>query len=106
MNPDFIRSQNIRVLGLANTLYVASERLWDTDLPGSGVLNDRSDRVLTAPGMQLSKWALLDWMAHATISYHSPRSLGEGYFQSAAKGQEFVVDPNPDATSWALSVLQ
>ena len=88
-----------------NTLYLASDRLLTTDLPGAGVLDHRADRVLTAPGRSTSRWRLLDWMAHASISYHGPGSIKDGYFQSAAKGQEFVIDGAPDVAGWAESVI-
>lgn len=89
-----------------NTLYLPVERLSGTDQPGSGVLDHREDRVLTAPGESLSRWRLLDWMRSTKISYHNARSLRDGYFQSVAKGQEFVVDATPEAVEWANSVLR
>jgi len=84
---------------------VAADHLLDTELPGGGTLDYREDRVLTAPGHRLSQWRLLDWMKRASISYHSAASLREGYFQSAAKGQEFVIDDDPFASSWACGLL-
>ena len=88
-----------------NTLYLATDHLTETDLPGARVLDHRTDRVLTAPGQSQSRWRLLDWMAQATLSYHTPRSIKDGYFQSAAKGQEFVVEATPDVLAWAESVI-
>lgn len=88
-----------------NTLYLAASRAGGTDLPGSGVLDHRPDRVLTAPGLASSRWRLLDWMTRTQISYHSPKSVQAGYFQSAAKGQEFVIDATPEVSTWAESVL-
>ena len=88
-----------------NTLYLSTDHLIDTDLPGAGVLGHRPDRVLTAPGLALSRWRVLDWMGHTTISYHTPRSIRDGYFQSAAKGQEFVIDATPEVFAWAQSII-
>lgn len=88
-----------------NTLYLAADHLATTDLPGAGVLDYRADRVLTAPGQSQSRWRILDWMTRATISYHSPRSIKHEYFQSAAKGQEFVADATPDVLAWARSLI-
>lgn len=88
-----------------NTLYLSTDQLTGTDLPGAGVLDIHPDRVLTAPGLALSRWRMLTWMRHATISYHSPRSIKDGYLQSAAKGQEFVIDATPDVLAWALGII-
>ena len=87
------------------TLYLAATRFANTDLPGSGTLDHRPDRVLTASGLASSRWRLLDWMGRVPISYHNPTSIKEGYFQSRAKGQEFVVDATPDVRAWAESVI-
>ena len=88
-----------------NTLYLASDRLTFTEAAGSGVLDHRDDRVLTAPGLAQSRWRLLDWMNSASVSYHNQASIKDGYFQSAAKGQEFVVDGSSLTRSWAESVI-
>lgn len=88
-----------------NTLYLAAAHFTTTELPGSGVLDHRVDRVLTAPGLTPSRWRLLDWMTHVPVSYHRPDSIKAGYFQSAAKGQEFVVDGAPEVVAWAESVI-
>ena len=88
-----------------NTLYLASGRLTFVDAAGSGVLDYRDDRVLTAPGLAQSRWRLLDWMNAASISYHTQSSIKDGYFQSAAKGQEFVVEGGPLIRDWAESLI-
>nr|WP_300146850.1 hypothetical protein [Propionicimonas sp.] len=89
-----------------NTLYLGADRLMATDLPGAGVLDYREDRVLTAPGQSLSRWRILDWMTQGKMSYHSALSIKDGYFQSAAKGQEFVVEATADALEWAQAVIR
>lgn len=73
--------------------------------PGSGTLECRDDRILTAPGLAQSRWRVLDWMRSVPISYHSPASIRDGYFQSAAKGQEFVVGESPAVRDWARSLI-
>lgn len=88
-----------------NTLYLASDRLTFAEADGSGVFAHREDRVLTAPGLAQSRWRLIDWMSSASISYHTPASIKDGYFQSAAKGQEFVVGGDVLAQKWAESVI-
>jgi hypothetical protein len=88
-----------------NTLYLAATRFATTGLPGSGTLDHHLDRVLTAPALALSRWRLLDWMTRTPISYHGPQNIKEGYFQSVAKGQEFVIDATPEVWAWAESVI-
>ena len=88
-----------------NTLYLASDQLSFADVPGSGVLNYRDDRALTATGQSQSRWRVLDWMPTTPISYHRPTSLKDGYFQSAAKGQEFVLEAGPRAQAWVEALI-
>lgn len=88
-----------------NTLYLAGEQLSFAEGAGSGVLDARDDRVLTAPGLAQSRWRILDWMDAASISYHTNASIKDGYFQSAAKGQEFVITESPQARDWAESLI-
>ncbi len=88
-----------------NTLYLASGRVDSTDAPGSDVLHYRDDRVLTAPGLAQSRWRVLDWMRSVPLTYHSPASIRDGYFQSAAKGQEFVIAESPAVGDWACSLI-
>lgn len=100
------------VQSATNALYTASDRLvideMDCGLPGSGVLSYNPRLVLTKKGLQRSCWCLYDWMKSADISYHSHDCVHENeqYFQSRARGQEFVVRENPLVTQWAASVLQ
>jgi hypothetical protein len=39
------------------------------------------------------------------ISYHSKGSWSDSYFQSAARGQEFVVSENRTVESWARDLI-
>jgi hypothetical protein len=80
-----------------NCMYVASNKLSiNPDLPGSGILNFSKSRVLTKKGMSKSMWDLPAFFNYIKMSYHSKKSFQPGYFQSAAKGQEFVIDSNGD----------
>jgi hypothetical protein len=88
-----------------NTIYVASDRLALAEAPGADVLDYRQDRVLSVPGNSPSRWQVLGWMKDTTISYHRPASIKDGYFQSAAKGQEFVVDVTPSVREWATAIV-
>ena len=84
-----------------NCMYVASEKLTslDLDLPGAGtlIIDKSKKRVLSKKGMNKSQWAypFIDFK-NLKISYHSKNAFQDEYFQSAAKGQEFVIDTKGD----------
>jgi len=40
-----------------------------------------------------------------TISYHPNPWKEEEYFQSAGRGQEFVIDENAEVENWAKDVI-
>ena len=95
-----------------NTIYVASDSLvidgMDTGLPGAGTLRFSEDLNLTAPGQSHSRWKLIDVLKDKKIvlSYHDKsKCIKDGYFQSAARGQEFVFDENAKVTDWAKRLI-
>ena len=94
-----------------NTIYAASERLVidgrDMGLPGAGVFPFSEKRVLTAPGMsQVTRWKRNEVFGTVPLSYHyDPSRVKDGYFQSVAKGQEFVFDEDPAVTAWARELF-
>ena len=93
-----------------NTMYVASEKLVingrDLGLPGAGTLKYSPDLVLTYPGMPRTKWKLPEFFKEVPISYHTKESFKpEGYFQSAHKGQEFVVGESDKVTEWIKKII-
>jgi len=61
--------------------------------------------VLTKEGLSRSKWDLPDCFRDAEVSYHKEDSWKDGYFQSAAIGQEFVVKDNDKVEEWAKSLI-
>jgi hypothetical protein len=83
-----------------NCMYVASEKLTSLglDLPGAGTLDyNNKKRVLSKKGLNKSQWDYpFTEFRNLKISYHSEKAFQEGYFQSAAKGQEFVIDSKGD----------
>lgn len=89
-----------------NHIYLAKKEI-EPGLPGYGVFNFSENLVLTKKGYSRSRWDLPEHIfKELKISYHSPRSWKDGYFQSAAKGQEFVVEANKKARNWALNLLR
>jgi hypothetical protein len=91
----------------ANGIFEANELLsFDQSLPGAGVLNYHPSLILTKPGYSKSRWQLPEFFKDVSISYHSSNSFKkEGYFQSAAKGQEFVISESPAINEWAQQLI-
>jgi len=93
-------------LGGNNTIYIAKQKLsWQSDAPGAGMLNFNNKQVLTKMGYTKSKWNLPPYFKDVVISYHSENSWKEDYFQSASKGQEFVVEDNKQIENWAKDIV-
>lgn len=88
-------------------VYVASSRLiLNEELPGYGTFN-YSDRLkLTKDGFSRSRWELPDCMKDVYISYHSNKSWKDDYFQSAMKGQEFVIEDNEQVIEWVKGMFK
>ena len=90
----------------ANTLYLAAERLSiATQMAGYGRFNFSPELVLSKSGKKRSKWLLPDIFKETEISYHSNNSWKEGYFQSAGRGQEFVLNATDDIKAWAQGII-
>lgn len=75
-------------------------------LPGGGKLKFTEMNRLTKPGMPRSRWGLdRSIFKEARISSHSEKSWKDDYFQSAAIGQEFVIQPNPKVFEWVSGLI-
>ncbi len=89
-----------------DTVYIARKQSqFNKDKKGYGVFTFDEKRVLTKKGLTKSKWDLPEFFKDTNISYHSEKSWKEDYFQSAAKGQEFVVDVTPEIHNWLMDIL-
>lgn len=109
--PDWLKyhphSNSSRLSNTNNCIYVARETCsWDNSIPGYGVFKYTSELDLTMPGMSRSKWNLPSIFKGLSITYHTQKSWKDGYFQSAARGQEFVVEENERITEWAQKIIQ
>lgn len=94
-----------------NTLYLASEKE-HFGMPGSGIVPRINDGLILsdASSDKPSAWNLPEWFYPANrppLSYHLKperwyREGGHCFLQSAARGQEFVLDLDyyPEALSW------
>ena len=90
-----------------NTIYVARDSLtWENNLPGAGVFSYNTNLVLTKDGLSRSRWCLPECFRNVRISYHTQKSWKSDYFQSVARGQEFVVDGNEQVKRWAKELIQ
>lgn len=89
-----------------NTLYISNDFLsWDKRLPGAGTFNFNQNIVLTKKGYSRSRWDLPEFFRNVEISYHSENNWKADYFQSAARGQEFVVQDNDEVTAWVKDLI-
>lgn len=89
-----------------DTIYIAKNiSQFNEKRCGYGTFEYRKDRVLTKNGYSKSKWELPEFFKDTNISYHSERSWKDTYFQSAAKGQEFVIDVTPEIYAWIKEIL-
>ena len=81
--------------------------LTKSDSINSGSGRSPAKRVLTVPGMsQVTRWKLNEVFGKVPLSYHyDPDRVKDGYFQSVAKGQEFVFDEDPRVTDWVRSLF-
>jgi len=103
-----------------NTLYIARPRsayATGTDVQGGGLFGHFHPRLqLTAQGASRSRWALPSWFSpfngRPPLTYHGNPALwsmidGKTHLQSAAKGQEFVLDADhyPEAALWLSDLI-
>jgi len=89
-----------------NCIYKASNYLsFHSEVSGGGCLNFHNDLVLTKKGYSKSKWELPSFFQDISISYHSKESFVDDYFQSAAKGQEFIIEKNDSVSEWAKNLI-
>jgi hypothetical protein len=91
-----------------NAIFVAKDKLsWDKQKSAAGCLNYKDSLVLTKIGLSSSRWDLPDFILETDISYHSDKHRKDGYFQSVARGQEFVfsADERPEILKWVSNLI-
>ena len=83
-----------------NSIYLSKEKLsFNDNLPGAGIFPFHKSLVLTKKGMTRSKWDLEPFFK-GKISYHNEKNFKADYFQSASRGQEFVIEANDQIMEW------
>lgn len=84
-----------------DALYTSAEKLsCSPEYKGYGTFKYSEKIVLTKEGQTRSRWLLPEYFKKYKISYHSENSWKDHYFQSAAKGQEFVVEGDEKSEEW------
>lgn len=100
-------NKDVYVNSHKNTLYLAAEHLsLIPGLPGYGIFNFSPNLVLTKEGETKSKWALPDYFRETYISGQEKNPWKDGYFQSAGRGQEFVMEATPQIEKWARDIIR
>jgi len=90
-----------------NCIYTANDKLsFDNNYPGFGIFTFNKKLVLTKDGETRSRWDLPEYFKDITITYHSKESFKNGYFDSAKKGQEFIIEGNNNITNWAREIIK
>ena len=88
-----------------NAIFLPSPQLSiNLELPGAGIFTFDRNRILTKEGCSRSRWAFPETMKGTPIS-HCPNGWKEDYFQSAAIGQEFVMDATPPVLEWLKTIF-
>ena len=91
----------------SNCIYIARETCsWDPSIKGFGVFKFDKDLTLTKEGLSRSKWNLPDIFKNVKMSYHNEASWKDNYFQSACRGQEFVIEENALIQRWAKNMIE
>lgn len=91
---------------LLNAIYIAANKFMDTNFEGYGTFKYSEKYVLTKQGEEKrTHWALPSCLAHKKMTYHSEKNYVDGYFRSACRGQEFVVDCDDEIKNWVISLV-
>lgn len=90
-----------------NCIYIAREKCsFDENIKGYGMFKFNENLILTKKGKTISKWNLPKPLRHLNISYHDKSSHKLTYFQSAMRGQEFVIEESKKAEKWAENLIK
>lgn len=61
---------------------------------------------LSKKGMTRTCWELPEFFKNKKITYHNKESWKDGYFKSACRGQEFVIEENKEIENWAIHLIE
>jgi Nucleotide modification associated domain 3 len=102
-------SQKHRLKEPHNRIYRATKELsFAPSYTGGGVFKFHKDLILTKEGYKKGQWKLPEFFKKdkIDISYHTEVSHKRDYFQSTAKGQEFVIEDNKNVSTWAKKLVK
>lgn len=94
-----------------NTIYVAKEKLsFNKKLAGAGTFDYNEKLILTKKNHLKSQWKLPKIFEPVDITYHPnpwriSKKSEKKYFQSASRGQEFVIKENKKIEKWAINLI-
>ena len=89
-----------------NSLYVARNTFsLNEKFKGSACFKYSADLVLTAEGMTRSKWKPHPFFTALPMTYYNKNSFRKSYFQSAAQGQEFIMNSNEELRDWTTKLI-
>ena len=60
---------------------------------------------MTKEGESKSRWDLPEYFKDVEITYHTNNSWKDNYFQSASKGQEFIINANNKIINWTKRII-
>lgn len=78
-------------------------------IPGAGIFKFHPSLILTKEGLSASKWKLPDFLKNINISYHSNSNKygwKNEYFQSAYRGQEFIIEEDKRVLEWVIPIIE
>lgn len=88
-----------------NAIFLPTDKLSICkSLNGVGTFKFSPTVVLTAPNMSRSRWHFPKAM-YGTLISHNPNGWKDGYFQSAGRGQEFIMDYSKAVEEWVGSLF-
>jgi hypothetical protein len=96
-------SDNYLLNKSSNTIYISRDvSTWDSSLPGAGTFHYAEGLRLTkTKSFNISQWDLpKEIFGNVHITYHR-NPWRDDYFQSTARGQEFVIQDNNVVEEWA-----
>jgi len=90
-----------------NCIYTATDKLsFENNYTGYGVFKYDKKLVLTKDGETRSRWDLPNYFKDVSITYHTKSSFKNGYFDSAKKGQEFIIECNSNIINWVKEIIK
>lgn len=91
----------------SDCIYIARETCtFNKNIKGYGMFKYDKSLDLTKPGMSRTCWELPDIFKNVSITYHSKNSWKDGYFKSACRGQEFVIEEDENIEKWAINLIE